>query len=218
MRLARLKIRMPGNWISELCSQCDLSIRVLKCVPNGASGGMSLLRIDASKAISMNDIENKIRAIIPTCEIRLSQTGPGRILGTINNKKCNVCNIVTSSGCFLDNASSDIDGTIIWTIIAPNSKSLQRLVEAIKNLGCDVAIDKITSIKTERELTEAQEKVMWLAYNLGYFDIPRRINLAKLAKDLEISKATLDIMLRRAQKKIIAQHISRMGEKSSRIG
>jgi predicted DNA binding protein len=46
-----------------------------------------------------------------------------------------------------------------------------------------------------------------MAFELGYFEIPRKINLEKLAKRLEISKATLDVMIRRAQKKIIAGHM-----------
>jgi predicted DNA binding protein len=46
-----------------------------------------------------------------------------------------------------------------------------------------------------------------LAYELGYFDQPRRIDLHSLASMLKLSPPTLSELLRRAQKKVITEYI-----------
>ncbi len=94
-----------------------------------------------------------------------------------------------------------------WNVIAPNAKALSVLVEKVTELGCTVDVEKISVLRTASELTVAQEKVLQMAYELGYFDIPKKVTLDTLAKRLEISKATLDVMLRRAQRKLVASHI-----------
>jgi len=114
---------------------------------------------------------------------------------------------MADSGCFMDSASNRDGGMMQWNVIAPNAAALRNLVEKVKELGCTVQVEKVSVLRTVSELTLAQEKVLQMAYELGYFEIPRKITLDKLAKRLEISKATLDVMLRRAQRKLVASHI-----------
>jgi predicted DNA binding protein len=91
--------------------------------------------------------------------------------------------------------------------LAPNAADLRELVEKIKTLGGEVKVERISMLRTASELTVAQEQVLQLAFELGYYDIPKRTNLDRLAKRLEISKATLDVMLRRAQRKLVSSHL-----------
>ncbi len=210
MRYATMLIRIPGNWIGNISTSCDLSVRVLKCVPMAGGGGQSLLEIDSPQDITGTEIAERIRTVEPKCRIELASVGPGRHLGTIENTTCSICRLVSDNGCFLDSAISKPDGQIEWKLVAPNSTALTALVEKTEALGCTVSLRKVTSLSTVKELTRAQERVLQLSYDLGYFDIPRRITLDKLAKQLEISKATLDIMLRRALKKVLS---NRVGER-----
>lgn len=209
MRQAVLVLRIPGNWIGALSTSCDLSIRVLKCIPKNGNGGQSLLQIDAPDTLSQEALVERIRAVEPRCNVELARAGPGRHVGTVEVDTCAACKIVAESKCFLDSASSRPNGEVQWNVIAPNSAALKSLVDKVRALGCDVRVEKVSMLRTASELTVAQEKVLELAFELGYFDIPRRINLDRLAKRLEISKATLDIMLRRAQRKLVA---SRLGQ------
>jgi len=52
-------------------------------------------------------------------------------------------------------------------------------------------------------LTEKQKKVFELAVKEGYYDIPKRTDLIKLAKLMEISVATFQEHLKRAEAKIV---------------
>lgn len=209
MRSATLLVRIPGNWIGDLCTSCDLSIKVLRCVPMNGKGGMSLLQIDSPPDQTGTSIAERIRKIEPQCRVELTPAGPGRFVGTVYTSTCAVCRILAESGCFLDSALSQNDGTLQWNVIAPNAASLKSLADKIRALGCTVEVKRVSKLTTAAELTRTQEKVLQMAYKMGYFDIPRRINLDRLARQLEVSKATLDVMIRRAQKKIIASH---MGE------
>jgi predicted DNA binding protein len=47
-----------------------------------------------------------------------------------------------------------------------------------------------------------------MAFELGYFDIPSRITLDELASRVGCSKSTLNIILRRAERKIISDHLT----------
>jgi predicted DNA binding protein len=209
MRAATILVRIPGNWIGDLCTSCDLSVKVLKCIPMNGSGGMSLLQIDSPEDMTGTSLSERIRSLEPRCDVKLTSAGPGRFVGTAQTSTCVVCKLLAEYGCFLDSASSKNDGMLQWNIIAPNSEALKGLVDKIKTLGCSVELKKVSKLSTASELTRTQERVLQMAYELGFFEIPRKINLDKLAKRLEISKATLDVMIRRAEKKIVASH---MGE------
>lgn len=210
MRYASLILNIPGNWIGDLTSSCDLTVKVLKCVPKNSSGGKSLLKIDSTPELSQEEIVDRIVRTEPRCTVHLTSAGPGRHIGSVELENCLACQMVSEAGCFLDSASSRQDGRIQWNVIAPNNAALRELIKRVEDRGCSVEMKKISMMKTESELTIAQEKVLALAYREGYFDIPRRISLDKLAKALEISKATLDVMLRRAQKKLVASHVEGM--------
>lgn len=210
MRYASLILKIPGNWIGSLTSSCDLTVKVLKCVPKNSSGGKSLLKIDSAPELTQDELAERIISAEPKCTVHLTSAGPGRHIGSVELENCLACQLVSEAGCFLDSASSRQDGRIQWNVIAPNNAALKELIDRVEKSGCTVEMKKISMMKTESELTVAQERVLELAFREGYFDIPRGISLEKLANSLEISKATLDVMLRRGQRKLIANHVEGM--------
>lgn len=54
-------------------------------------------------------------------------------------------------------------------------------------------------------LTESQARTLSIAYSKGYFDFPRRIGSAELAKFLGLSKATVSEQLRKSERLIFSQ-------------
>jgi len=210
VRFASLLVKIPGNWIGCLSSSCDLSVKILKCVPKNGTGGQSFLQIDTDPGMSQEELVDRIREVEPSCTVQLTAAGPGRHIGTVELQQCAACRLMADSGCFMDSASNRDDGMMQWNVIAPNSAALRDLVSKVEGLGCLVKVEKISVLRTASELTVAQERVLQMAYELGYFEIPKKITLDKLASRLEISKATLDVMLRRAQRKLVASHIGQI--------
>ncbi|ADY01449.1 Bacterio-opsin activator HTH domain protein [Vulcanisaeta moutnovskia 768-28] len=58
------------------------------------------------------------------------------------------------------------------------------------------------------ELTDIERKILLKAYHDGFFNYPRSTNLNNLAKEFNMSKATVNIHLRNALKKIISTYVN----------
>lgn len=207
MRLASLLLRIPDNWIGDLCKSTDTTVKILRCAPKNGDGGQSLVRIESSNGIAEEDIVNRVRSVDPNSRISFSRNGSERLLATVEMGSCTACRALADSNCILDSAASRPDGGIQWNIVAPTGAALTDLVNNLKSRGTSVVVEKVTVLRTARELTTEQEMVLQTAFELGYFDIPKKVKLEDLAKRLNISKATLDVVLRRAQRKIVASHI-----------
>ncbi len=52
-------------------------------------------------------------------------------------------------------------------------------------------------------LTEKQRKALITAYALGYYDIPKKIGLVQLAERLDLSRSTVNMQLRRAERRLL---------------
>jgi predicted DNA binding protein len=200
-------LMIPDNWIGNISSSADVTVKVLRCAPKNGKGGQSLVRIEAAGDVSEESITGHIKSVDPRNEVSFSRNGSGRFLATVDMHSCHICRVLGDSDCLLDSAVSRPDGSIQWNIIAPNGAALTSLVDDLRTMGTSVVVEKVTVLRTARELTAEQEKVLQTAFDLGYYDIPKKIKLDELARRLDISKATLDVVLRRAQRKIVASHI-----------
>ena len=52
-------------------------------------------------------------------------------------------------------------------------------------------------------LTEKQRRAFITAHTLGYYDIPKKIGLVQLAERLDLAYSTLDVLLRRAERRLL---------------
>jgi hypothetical protein len=60
-------------------------------------------------------------------------------------------------------------------------------------------------------LTERQKEVLTTAYDLGYYDVPRKTESNEIAKKLGIRSSTLVLHRRKAEKRLIGEFIRRTG-------
>lgn len=125
----------------------------------------------------------------------------------MKGEACNACEVVTGSGCYIDSAAFRMDGVMQWTVMAPNSAALDTLMKGTMDRGCAVVVEEVSIIRTAKELTKDQETVLELALDLGYFDVPRKVTVRMLADRLEMPASTLEVILRRAEHKVLADHI-----------
>lgn len=209
MRTAKLLLRIPGNWIGELSVRCNASIKVLRCVPSDTNTGRGLLRIDMPDEEDDRSLEDMIKAISPDCHVNLATIGPGKHIATMTNNACLICNLLNEADCFLDSAVSQPDGKVAWTVIAPRSDNIGRLIARLKEMGCEVEMLGLRDQEEDGPLTYHQEKVLRTAYDLGYYDIPRTATLADLSNKLGMARSTIDVVLRRAERRLISKHIGR---------
>lgn len=104
----------------------------------------------------------------------------------------------------------DSKGYEEWNIAVLERKDLEKLIK----IGEKKYNAKILSLKEAKiknigilsvlpELTEKQKRAFWLAFENGYYEYPRKIELEKLAKLMNISLSTYQAHLRKAEKSFL---------------
>lgn len=58
------------------------------------------------------------------------------------------------------------------------------------------------------KLTDKQRTILLSAYNLGYYEIPRRFDSEQLAKKLNLGRSTVAEHLRKAEQRLVTEAIS----------
>ena len=55
-------------------------------------------------------------------------------------------------------------------------------------------------------MTEKQERVLWLALKMGFFEFPRRITMLELSRRLGVGLSTLSEIIRRGIRRLLENH------------
>jgi len=91
-----------------------------------------------------------------------------------------------------------------------SGKQVKSFLEDVERAGVKYRVRSMTDAKFSRDsplgrLTEKQRKVLVSAYQLGYYDEPRRINSLELARKMKIGSSTLINHRRRAERNLLAE-------------
>lgn len=90
---------------------------------------------------------------------------------------------------------------------------VKRFLELVDAFGVPY---KVASLEDARfswkaplgRLTEKQRRMLTSAYQFGYYDIPKRTSVERLAKMLHVAPSTLDVELRRGERRLLADALS----------
>ena len=200
-----LSITPQRAWIHNISPKYSAVVKILDCKPVKRGGVQELFEI----LVAADQVEAVLKELRSDPSIRgleVISVKDGRIIGSLISHTCSACMVLASSDCFLISSTLNRDGTISWLLLG-NKSSVKKLLDQLEKQGVKFVLKKIERAKTPNLLTKRQEEVLLLAYELGYFDQPRRINLHSLASLLKLSPPTLSELLRKAQKKVIAEYL-----------
>lgn len=125
----------------------------------------------------------------------------------LESEGCKTCHAILSNKSFLVRGYSIGDSRIIYEFIAPSFSSYQKILNDLRNNNIKYRVLKVKNIASEkRVLTPRQERVLWYALTLGYFDYPRRIKTEELARILDMSPSTLSEVLRRGIRRLLEDY------------
>jgi predicted DNA binding protein len=101
------------------------------------------------------------------------------------------------------------DGNMKLTLLG-NEKQLKLALEKLKQTQMNFKVMSLTDARFASDsplntLTEKQRRVLTIAYELGYYDLPRKINSEQLAKRLNIKRATLIVHRRKAERRVLSK-------------
>ena len=201
-KLLPIKVTDPG-----------VSIQIVQCSFLGEGAGYSLIRIydrDGSHGskITMNTTASLMG------EYTITKVSNTQYLATVLNNNCRMAGIIAESGVFLTSATPINDVQTEWTIVSPNNTMISRLVDRLRSFGYGVVKSQSTNIDVESTLTHRQHDILQYAFDHGYYDVPKKVNVEDMSKVFNCSKSTLSVILRSAEKKIITQYLTmnRTGE------
>ena len=203
MREVVLSMRIPNSWKAEVACEYEGMIKVVECMPSKDKGGKGLIKIDTG-AQDMDAIIDAIKGHSNVAEVRESQSAEGGSMVSVwCRKKCYACQALVDSNCFLVESMTGKDGTILWTLLVEKNDYLSAFIENLRLKGCEVELVRTTLLKHSSLLTDRQEKIIEVAFAKGYYDLPKRTSIKKLAKTFDVSPSTLAEILQRGERKII---------------
>jgi hypothetical protein len=120
---------------------------------------------------------------------------------------CNLCNTILSHGSFLISGRNVEDATFIYSFIAPNFDAFKSIISVLERSNFKTKILRVEKYEPKGKiLTRKQERVLWLALKMGFFDYPRKINTEEFARKLGISPSTMSEVIRRGIKRLLEYH------------
>jgi predicted DNA binding protein len=207
MLLTKIKISSPDNIVGKLSSEMKVRVEIVRCRATGSAGGLSLLRIESEPGTTAEDVVGWFNGTEGGRVVSIATVSPGRHMVTVRNAECRLCNAFVGSDCFLESGSSTKNESVIWKIYTPSNTSLKGLIEQLRDEGCLVELLSVKKVASAFELTLIQDEAIRLAFSMGYYDVPKRVTLEELASRSGVSKATLNLVLRRGQKKILTERL-----------
>jgi len=202
-----LKIKMPDNWVRDVSKKFPLPIKFIDCMPYGEEGGRGLIEINSADT-EVNKVIEEINNHPDVCHIDVTHLKDGRVLGSVVTEKCVACRVLTGSDCFLTSAKSIGDGRVEWHLITGREGSLADLIQKLENSGCKIELKSTKHLSKKLMLTTRQEEIVQAAFEMGYYDHPKKVTIKDVARRFGISTSTSAEILQRGERKIIFEYLS----------
>jgi predicted DNA binding protein len=125
----------------------------------------------------------------------------------VESEGCGVCHAILSHGAFLVSGLSTGDSNIVYSFIAPSFTAVKGIISALEASNLKPKILRVVRYRPRGGgLTEKQEKILWLALKMGFFDYPRKINTIELSRKLGIKSSTLSEIIRRGIRRLLERY------------
>jgi hypothetical protein len=99
----------------------------------------------------------------------------------------------------------DCKGRLYWDASVKRREHVYRIVQRLRK---EFHIEEVfTRITREREPSAAAIRLLKVAYEEGYFDVPKRVDLRSLSSKLGIPVATLNTALRRTLRHVVDRFV-----------
>lgn len=120
---------------------------------------------------------------------------------------CHVCKTILETNCFLVSGKKLEGNTILYSFVAPTPAALKKVLVKLEDSGLKSNIIEAGKYQPKTKLlTEKQDRVLWLALKMGFFNYPRRVHTSELAQRLGIKPSTLSEILRRGTRRLLEDH------------
>ncbi len=156
----------------------------------------------------MEELVRAMRKDRDLTELEVIRSKNGHVYGTASSGRCTVCKEVAKSRCFLSSVSVTSRDQAQWTILG-SDRSFRELSGALDRRKIPYEVRLRKELADTDLLTTRQEQILSMAFERGYFDFPKKMGLKELAAETGIKTSTLAEILRRGQRKVLGEYLSR---------
>lgn len=100
----------------------------------------------------------------------------------------------------VDDGGIDID-------LVGSQNDIAREINEYDTAGMSVLLERISDYNGPRHtldaLTDRQREILQMAYDMGYFDVPRNVSTADVADELQLDSSTVAEHLQRAERNLV---------------
>ncbi len=200
----RLLVDDPENWIKSV-AQDSGRVKIMDVKEPKQGLTKNFVEVSSEK-MSTEELLRHLRRSTGVVKSDLSKVDRNRIMGTITTHDCPVCSTFSGLDCFLVSASTKPAGKMEWSVFVNSDSGLKALFKRLDRNKVNYTILEKTYHMQKRQITSRQEDLTRIAFDLGYFEFPKRINLDQLSERLGISTGTLSEILRRGQRNILSKY------------
>jgi len=199
------------DWVTETLRSHGISFRLLGCRPadRGRRRLVRLLEVETD-GTGIGAIVHRLRARVAARDIAVASLGRDRALLRVAVPMPPMCSAAFDRGDFCISCpflgSVGPGGSTTWNVLVPQIVDARRLLTASTRKGAPrPTLVRAGAYRKRWGLTGRQEKALRLAFELGYFDYPRKASLSTIAGRLGVGRSTALELLRKASTKLAAQ-------------
>jgi hypothetical protein len=204
--LAVIKIKFPEDiWIHELFKKFyDIHMEIQYFLPYDLEKSIGNAVIE----IRHWDIELIIQEIKDHSSVRdfnILEREENRVKFNVKTKDPYLLNAAIKCGVLIDFPVKVEEGWAYWNLIS-SRKGIDVLLSDFEEKGLKFELLKIGISHRElgnekNQISFEEQQILQKAIEEGFFDVPRKISLEKLANQMGKSKSTLSVALRKIIKK-----------------
>jgi hypothetical protein len=201
---AAVRIYSVCPTIARLKASGAQHVKVLRCVPSrdGRTATQELwLRCNLC---NMRMLRRLFQSLPNVQDVSFTRLGRDAYLGFVEHRDC-LCIRLGLIDEKLSHIIPDEESMLVH-VYFKGEKDLRRFLLRLERINVKYAVEKIRSLKEIGELTAIQEKILRLAYEAGYYDVPRGTSIVALAKMLGISPHAISETIRRAHKRLVERY------------
>jgi len=197
----------PHKWMKIAVDRYSADVEILDSKMPTKDTVQHLFDIQVKPDL-MEDLLAEMRRDGDLTRLEVIRSKNGHVYGSAASSRCTVCKEVSKSSCFLTSVSVSSKDSAQWTILG-SVDSYKGLMSALANRRIPVEVRLRKELGDTDLLTTRQEQILSIAFERGYFDFPKKKGLKELATETGIRASTLDEILRRGQKKVLREYLSR---------
>lgn len=203
---AEFHIRIPEDrWIGEISrSYPEATFRLI----SGVRGGAGTIQLGAVVAEEPETVAAATAEHPSIVSMEILDASEDTLVGRYETSESELYEFIDKSTLPPEYPIVVRDGWAEWDLTGTR-EDLKEFQSWLDALGLEYEL--LSLVRTGDEegiLTDRQQEVLEAAHQAGYFEIPRQCTLKDLARRFDIDKSTVSEILRRAEGRLVARHLT----------